>query len=424
MSKVKRVVLEVLIVAVLAVTLIGGTLYYTYVHTDETAVPFPTVCLNGTELSPDSIVWNTPVFADLLYKPYKAQGELCAVPDAPSATLTFQAPAEDYVCTAALKGPNGTVELPEPDETGAFSATVTQNGQYTLDLTLSKLQLKGESFGLLHYTAAVTVAVEPKVEFSDTLVTQGGVLSVVVSGIMDGSTPEVTCDLCTPHIAAQDGRYVAYLGVHYNTAPGEYDVLVRCGKLIRRATVTVTAGQFARQDMTIDSTTAATANSAAALKAYHAVMDPLYAVGDETVYWEGQFTPPLDATQINTEYGLYRYTNGSSSAERHAGVDLGGEEGDPVYASNSGRVVYAGFLEVTGNTVVIEHGAGLKTFYFHMNSLNCKTGDMVQKGGVIGAVGSTGYSTGAHLHFEARIGSQAINPLELLDGTSGVYFAG
>ena len=127
---------------------------------------------------------------------------------------------------------------------------------------------------------------------------------------------------------------------------------------------------------------------------------------------------------MNTTYGLFRYTNGSQTAERHAGVDLDAEEGDPVYAAAAGRVVYAGTLIYTGNTVVIEHGCGLKTYYFHMSALGCKQNDMVTAGQQIGAVGSTGYSTGPHLHFEARIGRQSIDPMALLDGSSGIYFEG
>ena len=76
---------------------------------------------------------------------------------------------------------------------------------------------------------------------------------------------------------------------------------------------------------------------------------------------------------------------------------------------------------MTGNTVIIEHGGGLKTYYLHMSEIDCEEGQIVEKGDIIGLVGSTGYSTGAHLHFEVRIGSYAVNPWRLFDGSSTIY---
>ena len=88
-------------------------------------------------------------------------------------------------------------------------------------------------------------------------------------------------------------------------------------------------------------------------------------------------------------------------------------EGTPVPASNRGQVVFADFVIMTGNTVVIEHGAGLKTIYMHLSELNCSEGDMVEQGDIIGLLGSTGYSTGPHLHFELRINGVKSNPMNL-----------
>ena len=84
-------------------------------------------------------------------------------------------------------------------------------------------------------------------------------------------------------------------------------------------------------------------------------------------------------------------------------------------ASNNGRVLIADSLIETGNTVVIEHGFGLKTWYYHMNELSVKTGDWVKQGDVIGKVGSTGFSTGPHLHFAASVNSVYINPITLIN---------
>ena len=124
---------------------------------------------------------------------------------------------------------------------------------------------------------------------------------------------------------------------------------------------------------------------------------------------------------ITSSFGLYRYINGSTTASRHQGIDIAAPEGTPVPASNRGQVVFADFVIMTGNTVVIEHGAGLKTIYMHLSEIDCAEGDIVEQGDIIGLVGSTGYSTGPHLHFEVRIGDQSVSPWPLIDGTSDIY---
>ena len=118
-------------------------------------------------------------------------------------------------------------------------------------------------------------------------------------------------------------------------------------------------------------------NSAAANQEWKDVMFPLYASADAEIYWSGTFIRPCGTTAQNTQYGLYRYTNGSPYPERHAGIDYDCDLGDAVWAPGRGKVVYAGFLQMTGNTVVIEHGGGLKSYFFHLDSLACKQGDNV-----------------------------------------------
>ena len=111
---------------------------------------------------------------------------------------------------------------------------------------------------------------------------------------------------------------------------------------------------------------------------------------------------------------MTRFINDVPST-RHAAVDWAAEENTPVAASNSGRVVLARNLQLTGNTVIIEHGHGVKTWYFHMNELHVQEGDMVERGQSIGLIGSTGFSTGPHLHFAVTVNNIYVSPWFLLD---------
>jgi murein DD-endopeptidase MepM/ murein hydrolase activator NlpD len=101
----------------------------------------------------------------------------------------------------------------------------------------------------------------------------------------------------------------------------------------------------------------------------------------------------------------------------HSGIDLARSSGQPVFAAGSGTVIFAGWSEWGyGNTVVIAHTESLWTLYGHMSRINVSCGQFVQRAAAIGAVGSTGNSTGPHLHFETRIGGDPVNPQGILGG--------
>ena len=94
----------------------------------------------------------------------------------------------------------------------------------------------------------------------------------------------------------------------------------------------------------------------------------------------------------------------------HAGIDFGADYGTLIYASERGRVIYADWYGGYGNSVIIDHGNGMTTLYAHCSELYVKDGDPVQKGQPIATVGSTGFSTGPHLHFELRANGEPIDP--------------
>jgi murein DD-endopeptidase MepM/ murein hydrolase activator NlpD len=97
----------------------------------------------------------------------------------------------------------------------------------------------------------------------------------------------------------------------------------------------------------------------------------------------------------------------------HSGIDYGAAWGSPIYAVTDGRVAHAGWQGGHGNYVRLEHGGSIATGYGHMSRIAVTPGMMVRRGQVIGYVGSTGLSTGAHLHYEVYRGGQTVNPMSV-----------
>jgi murein DD-endopeptidase MepM/ murein hydrolase activator NlpD len=118
--------------------------------------------------------------------------------------------------------------------------------------------------------------------------------------------------------------------------------------------------------------------------------------------------------KINNEFGFRRNPFGGRSYEFHPGMDIDGQRGDLINATAAGTVTKAGWQGGYGNMVEIDHGNGLITRYGHMSKLNVEVGDTVTRGQLIGFIGSTGRSTGPHLHYELRLNDHPINPRRFL----------
>jgi murein DD-endopeptidase MepM/ murein hydrolase activator NlpD len=118
--------------------------------------------------------------------------------------------------------------------------------------------------------------------------------------------------------------------------------------------------------------------------------------------------------KINNEFGFRRNPFGGRTYEFHAGMDIDGERGDQVAAPASGVVTEAGWKGGYGNMIEVDHGNGLKTRYGHLSKIDVNVGDSIARGQIMGFVGSTGRSTGPHLHYELRLNDRPINPRRFL----------
>lgn len=159
---------------------------------------------------------------------------------------------------------------------------------------------------------------------------------------------------------------------------------------------------------------AAAAAAAASSKVSSTTSDAQYYSNYSTdAVKESGFLTPLSSYVVTCAFGP-RIHPITGSYGNHTGVDLAANSGTNIYASKSGTVIVAAVSSAYGNYVVISHGSGQATLYAHMSSMAVSSGDYVAQGQLIGYVGSTGWSTGPHLHFEVIIDGEYVNPMNYI----------
>ncbi len=128
--------------------------------------------------------------------------------------------------------------------------------------------------------------------------------------------------------------------------------------------------------------------------------------------WEPGFQLPRPS-RITSQFGTGREYNGKVTS-RHLGTDFNGKVGDPIVATNRGRVALVARFYLAGNVVYLDHGEGLISAYFHLSRTLVKPGQLVEKGEPIGRVGRTGRVTGPHLHWVMRYGGVTVDPMSVV----------
>lgn len=143
----------------------------------------------------------------------------------------------------------------------------------------------------------------------------------------------------------------------------------------------------------------------------------LQSIRADALWYTGAFRLPVKATRISAGFAArrtYDFDDGGSSQSLHNGLDLAAPQGTPVMACGAGRVALAESRVLTGNSVVIEHLPGVYSLYYHLSRLAVAEGQWVRGGERIGEVGMSGLATGAHLHWELRVGAQPVDPLAFI----------
>ena len=303
-------------------------------------------------------------------------------------------------------------------------------GDYLLAISLEKPQNpqgRLHEHGLFEFRIHFTVPrPDPEIFTSRSTLQQGEVFAIRLENVPARVRPTAETVLGMSIFAPTgEGEWFVAVPIGNTRPPGTYTVNVTAGDFTWEKEVIVTEYDFQTQNLIIDTTNPVItqANSPAAFQQFRDRILPLFEMYDDVIHWQGTFLRPVEDGRISTPFGAIRFTNSNWANPRHHwGIDIAAPTGTPVIATNYGRVVLAEYLYNTGYTIVIEHGGGLKSLHYHLDTFYVTYNEMVQRGNLIGTVGSTGFSTGPHLHFEFRIGNQAVNPLMLIEETAPLYF--
>lgn len=168
-------------------------------------------------------------------------------------------------------------------------------------------------------------------------------------------------------------------------------------------------GGFAYEDIELPPEVGGLLQDAARIEAERIQVQNILAGFTVKKYWSGPWIMPATGV-ISNAFGLQRSFNGGPYSP-HTGTDIASDQGTPIYASASGVVAYASALYLYGNSVIIDHGVGVFSSYNHMDSLIAAEGQYVNQGDAIGYMGTTGFSTGPHVHWEANVHGVHTDPM-------------
>jgi murein DD-endopeptidase MepM/ murein hydrolase activator NlpD len=207
--------------------------------------------------------------------------------------------------------------------------------------------------------------------------------------------------------AAPEGGVLGLMPIPVEQRPGQYklEFLDAGGAVVRAAQITVADAHYPIQNIVISKEIAGLKPSPDEADLSTKFRNSV----SETRYWKEPFAIPV-AGCLTSEFGVRRFQNGKPTGDFHGGLDQGSAYGTPVLAAADGVVKIVKPWNIHGNTVGVDHGQGVLTMYLHLSKFATTEGAAIKQGDVLGYVGSTGRSTGPHLHWSLYVNSESVDP--------------
>jgi len=261
------------------------------------------------------------------------------------------------------------------------------------------------------------------VSFSSMETVRGDVILINIKADGSGAPPRVTWmnnDISLVNNPSR-GLWQGFLAADLNSKPGSYEALVRTTSpdVEERFDIRINDTDYGVRNLTLPKEKVELdAESLKRVKEETAIISALWHAPKAAPAWMGGFLMPVDGEVVGT-FGKRSVINNMERSP-HTGLDQKGDTGDPVRAINKGKVVLTADHFFTGNSIFVDHGGGIISMYFHLDSIMVREGETVEKGEIIGLVGATGRVTGPHLHWGMRVNGSRVNPLTFVQLSSGL----
>ncbi len=412
-----RFFLWLFLVILATALLVGGVTLFFYQRVGEQNLPDAKVLVNETPLDINGYQWSIPILGGLTQKQLAKAEDLTVqdlgtfdtqpilqLPDTLRKDCTTQVTVTDQQGQTVFSG--------SAEELQAFS--FVKNGQYQTSLRIYWPPFNGKPTGEYFYQFRFQLDLKSEISISATSVSQGDVIAVAVTGLPQGAQMQVETELGRAYPVERFDKMMAYIPVAYNREDKKYPVKVTAGGYTQEFEVEVLYNPFKKVNLPADTLS----GSDAAIQKYQQTVRPLYETWADTVMWSGVFQSPVEQPNdgvVLSDYGNFEYIADRTKPARNTGITFKCHADKPVIAPAGGTVAFAGELELTKGLVVIEHGAGVKSYLYHLGSVEVKTGDTVQAGTVVG-------KTTELLQFDLRIGNQAVNPNLAMNGKNGLFW--
>lgn len=256
------------------------------------------------------------------------------------------------------------------------------------------------------------------IELSEPVIIQGRTL-VVYATLSEPATLRGEMEGRTLSFLGSGPRKWAIIAIHALAEPGQYPIMLTASMPDGREvttfySVTVINGPYGTENIELAEGRDSLLDPTTVQQEWQKVSQ-IWSQVTFQKWWRGPFSYPVDsssAQQVTSPFGTRRTYNNGPPAGFHGGTDFGGGTGRPIYAPAAGWVVLAEPLQVRGNAVLIDHGFGLYSGYWHQSDIVVTAGQEIQTGDLIGYIGDTGLVTGPHLHWEMRLHGFAVEPLQ------------
>ncbi len=376
---------------------------------------FPTLQIGSATLLPGSASWSYTNYAEtsVVLKDIATDSAKASCNVASSIPLNFSVQPDSLMITVSDAGQ--VIYAGPYDQLGSLDVSADASYDVLLEAKWAETAAR-RGGGEAQYSFVANVNAPAVFYLGETSVQPGEFVVITgknvdnVTAVKFSSEPAINF---TPTFFMDGELAVALVPISIELPETDsYVFTLTSGEVTQQMTLTIEDKTFKSQEIEITSSDILSRRTASTLSEFENNLSTVISNAETTRYFDGKFIEAHNGS-IRTGFGIHRTVSGNKMKYRHEGVDYIVAKGDAALSANAGKVIYVGEQTVSGLTVVVDHGFGLKSWYMHLSSASVKAGDIVKTGDTIGIVGSSGFTNGLGLHYSLSVFGVPVCPYDL-----------